>query len=104
MITAAEQFVALLDLPARLDRIEAQQRKILAALEAVAGGAALAPVSLDVAAPLLGRTPETLRRLAVAGKLPGAVRLGRAWRIDLAALRAAGDQDRIAELAQEARK
>jgi hypothetical protein len=98
-----ERLAALLDMPARLDRIEAQQQKILAAVEALAGGAAVGPVPLASAARVLGRSVATCRRLAVAGRLPGAVRIGRSWYCDLSALRAAGAEDRIAELAAEAR-
>lgn len=75
-----------------------------AAIEALAASAVTAPVTLDAAAGALGRSPATLRRLAAAGKLPGAVRVGRAWRVDLGAMRAAGSQDRIGQLAAAARE
>ena len=94
---------SLVELPLRLARIESQQREILARLNALAGASALAPVSLDVAAPALGKSVATLRRLAGAGKLPGAVRIGRSWRIDLGACRST-TPEHIAELAAEARR
>jgi hypothetical protein len=76
---------ALVELPMRLARIEAQQRQILARMDALAG--ALAPVDLVAAAPVLGKSVATLRRLAGAGKLPGAIRIGRSWRVALGAVR-----------------
>ena len=42
-------------------------------------------LTLNELAVLTGRHPETLRRLARAGKLPGAYRLGRCWMISRAA-------------------
>ena len=94
---------ALLDLPARLDRVEQQQAQILAALGAMASAGSLAPVSLDAAAPALGKSVATLRRLAAAGRLPGALRVGRTWKVDLGAMRGASGDDEVGRLAQEAR-
>jgi hypothetical protein len=73
---------------------------IRGALNALARGAAVGPISLDAAAPALGKSPATLRRLAAAGKLPGAIRIGRSWRIDLAACRPKSPEE-IAQLASE---
>jgi hypothetical protein len=100
---AASAFAALLALPEAMSRIEAQQREILARLDALAGGAAIGPVDLTAAGRALGKAPSTLRRLAAVGRLPGALRVGRSWRVDLSAMRAAGSDDRIGSLAAEAR-
>ena len=86
-----------------LERIEQQNRQILEALKALVGAGGLAPVSLDVAAPALGKSVATLRRLAAAGKLPGAIRIGRSWRVDLGAVRPATPET-ISELAEAARR
>ena len=84
------------------DELREQLGPVRAAVDALAGAGALAPVSLDVAAPALGKSVATLRRLAGAGKLPGAIRIGRSWRIDLGAVRSPRPEE-IAELASEAR-
>lgn len=86
------------------DELRDQLAPLRAAVEALAASAVTAPVPLEAAAGALGKSPATLRRLAASGKLPGAIRVGRQWRVDLGAMRAAGAQDRIGELAAEARR
>jgi excisionase family DNA binding protein len=100
-LTAAEQFAALFDLPARLDRIERLLERLVGGQEAMAHAGALAPVDLAAAAPVLGKSVATLRRMAKAGQLPGAFRMGRSWRIRLGDVRAQDDE--IGQLAQQAR-
>jgi len=85
------------------DELREQLAPMRAAIDAFAGAGALAPVDLVAAAPVLGKSVATLRRLAGAGKLPGAVRIGRSWRIDLGACRST-TPEHIAELAAEARR
>lgn len=76
------------------DEIAAVVRRELAplraAIDALAGSAAIGPVPLDGAAAALGKSVRTLRRLAAAGQLPGAKKIGASWRVDLAALRIGG--------------
>ena len=84
------------------DELREQLAPVRASLDALAGAGALAPVSLDAAAPVLGKSVATLRRLAGAGRLPGAIRIGRSWRIDLGAVRSP-TPEHVAELATEAR-
>jgi hypothetical protein len=74
-----------------------------AAVEAMAHAGALAPISLDAAAPVLEKSVATLRRLAAAGKLPGAMRVGRSWQINLRQMNGTAGGDEIGELAQVAR-
>jgi Helix-turn-helix domain len=83
--------------------VAAELAPMRAAIDALAGGAAIGPISLDAAAPVLGKSVATLRRLAGAGKLPGAMRIGRSWRIDLGAVRPPRPEQ-IADLAAEARR
>jgi hypothetical protein len=84
------------------DELREQLAPMRASLDALAGAGALAPVSLDAAAPVFGKSVATLRRLAAAGKLPGALRVGRSWRIDLGAVRSPTPET-VSELAAEAR-
>jgi excisionase family DNA binding protein len=58
-------------------------------------------VDVETAAARLGLSAATVRRQAAAGELP-ARRVGRAWRIDLAALRPPSP-DEVENLAREAR-
>lgn len=69
------------------DELAVQLAPIRAAVEALAGGAAVGPVGLEAAAPALGKSVATLRRLAAAGRLPGAFRVGRSWKLDLGRMR-----------------
>jgi hypothetical protein len=92
---------ALLDLPARFDRIERLLERLVGGQEAMAQSGALAPVDLAAAAPALGKSVATLRRMAKAGQLPGAFRMGRSWRVRLGDVR--GQPDEIGQLAAEAR-
>jgi hypothetical protein len=85
------------------DELREQLAPVRASLEALAGAGALAPVSLDAAAPVLGKSVATLRRLAGVGKLPGAIRIGRSWRIDLGAVRSPTPET-VSEMAAEARR
>jgi hypothetical protein len=85
------------------DELREQLAPVRASLEALAGAGALAPVSLDAAAPVLGKSVATLRRLAGAGKLPGAIRIGRSWRIDLSAVRSPTPET-VSRLTSEARR
>jgi excisionase family DNA binding protein len=43
-------------------------------------------LTLPVAAEVLGISAETARKLAVRGELPGAIRIGRQWRVSRPAL------------------
>jgi excisionase family DNA binding protein len=62
---------------------------ILERLDALAAAALPSLVDLEEAAKRLGKSPSTLRRLAGEGRLPGAIRVGRSWRVDLRAVRPA---------------
>ncbi len=101
-VALADALGALLELPARLDRMEQQQARIFAAVEAMGGAGALGPVDLAAAAPVLKKSVATLRRLAKRGELPGAVRVGRSWKIRLGDVRAPADE--VGRLAAEARQ
>lgn len=73
--------------PLRLARIEAQQREILSRLDELATATLPALVTLEDAVRRMRKSARACRRLAVEGVLPGAVRVGRIWRVDLTALR-----------------
>ena len=95
----AAVFATLAELPGRLARFEAQQREIL---ERIAALAPPAVMSLEDASQHLGASPATLRRRAAAGELPGAVRRGRRWFVDLNAARPPTPET-IGQLAEAAR-
>jgi excisionase family DNA binding protein len=100
----------VLSMDAALERIvagavrDALRVELAPLRDQVAALAAAAPpalVDVETAAARLGLSAATVRRQAAAGELP-ARRVGRAWRIDLAALRPAQPEE-IARLAREAR-
>ncbi|HVX95506.1 MAG TPA: helix-turn-helix domain-containing protein [Polyangia bacterium] len=85
-----------------LERAVARQlAPIYARLDELAAAAPPALVDVEVAAERLGLSVATVRRQAAAGVLP-ARRVGRSWRIDLAALRPV-KPEQIEQLAREAR-
>jgi excisionase family DNA binding protein len=85
-----------------VDRVVARRlAPVLAELAVLARAAPPALVDVETAAARLGLSAATVRRQAAAGELP-ARRVGRAWRIDLAALRPPSP-DEVENLAREAR-
>ncbi len=82
--------------------LRAELAPVLARLDDLA--AAAPPASIDIAtyAERNDVAPATARRWAAAGKIPGAIRVGRSWRVDVRAAAPATD-DEIAVLAAEAR-
>ncbi len=56
-------------------------------------------VSPEEAATYFGLTPETIRRLCRAGKIPGARRVGGVWRIPRSFLQE--DADKVQELSKD---
>jgi excisionase family DNA binding protein len=83
------------------DALRAELGPLREQVAALAAATPPALVDVETAAARLGLSAATVRRQAVAGELP-ARRVGRAWRIDLAALRPA-TMDQVAELARKAR-
>jgi excisionase family DNA binding protein len=71
-------------------------------LAALAAASPPALVTVDVAAERLGKSPSSVRAMCARGELP-ARRVGRSWRIDMAALRPASPET-ISRLAREARE
>jgi excisionase family DNA binding protein len=79
----------LVDLPARLAALDLRLARIEEALAALRRSTPSALVPVDEAARLLGLSVSTVRRQIKSGALPSR-RIGRSVRIDLAALRGAG--------------
>jgi hypothetical protein len=75
---------------------------LITRLDALAAATPPALVGLEEASRRLGKSTSSLRRLAGEGLLPGAIRIGRSWRIDLTAVRPATPET-ISVLAAEAR-
>jgi excisionase family DNA binding protein len=83
------------------DELRAELADIRARLDALTAAAPPALVTIDVAAERLAKSPSTVRAMCAAGELP-ARRVGRSWRVDLAALRPTEPAE-IARLARVAR-
>lgn len=97
----AERLAALLELPSRMAEVEARLAEVRAAVEAVQTKLPPALATSAQAAQALGVSVATVRRRVRDGQLP-TVRVGRALRIDLSALRAREEAD-VARLASHAR-
>lgn len=82
--------------------IRAELAPIKAKLETLAAASPPALVDVEVAAERLGLSPATVRRQAASGELP-ARRVGRRWKVDLAALRPVSTEQ-VEALAREARR
>jgi excisionase family DNA binding protein len=92
---------ALLALPGDVFALRREVRLLTDRLEALTAMVPPALVDVAEAARRLGKSPSAVRRMAAEGVLP-ARRIGRSWRIDLAACRPA-TPEQVAELAREAR-
>jgi excisionase family DNA binding protein len=85
------------------DELREQLAPIVERLDAIAAAAPRAMLDVDQAAERLGLSAATVRRKLKSGELPG-VRLGRSWRVDLAAIGRRTRPEEIAELATRARR
>jgi excisionase family DNA binding protein len=83
------------------DVLRSELADVRARLETLAAAAPPALVTVDVAAERLGKSRSSVRAMCARGDLP-ARRVGKSWRVDLAALRPTLPEE-IAKLAREAR-
>jgi excisionase family DNA binding protein len=84
------------------DALRAALAPLLARLDALTAAAPPSLVTVDEAARRLQKSPARIRAMAAAGDLP-ACRVGRSWRIDLAAVRPV-PVEQVVLLAADARR